>query len=120
MEFFFDGERLGISRASAIVAREILREGKNETVYFLVWEYTALVPLTSSNETSRALQVRLHGADGVTRDLDSIVLEGPDATALRPRAPLRARTLRMVISDFLSPADPTPRLKRLVTGASHL
>ena len=50
-----------------------------------------MVPLTSSNETSRALQVRLHGANGETRDLDSIVLKvlknrEPEIAFLQPVA----------------------------------
>jgi uncharacterized protein (DUF58 family) len=43
-----------------------------------------------------------------------------DAREVTPRVPLRARSLRLVLSDFLSPADPAPVLRRLAAGASHL
>lgn len=57
---------------------------------------------------------------GRIEDLDALVPGGPDAGALSPRVPLRRRALRMVISDFLSPEDPGPRLRRFTAGASHL
>jgi uncharacterized protein (DUF58 family) len=37
-----------------------------------------------------------------------------------PRAPLRGRAMRMVVSDFLHPVDPGPRIRKLSAGASHL
>ena len=36
-----------------------------------------------------------------------------------PRVPLRTRAMRMLVSDFLHPEDPGPRLRRFAAGASH-
>jgi uncharacterized protein (DUF58 family) len=43
-----------------------------------------------------------------------------DPHDLVPRVPLRPRVMRMIVSDFLRPEDPAPRLRRLAAGASHL
>jgi uncharacterized protein (DUF58 family) len=45
---------------------------------------------------------------------------GADPGALLPRAPLRPRGQRAVVSDFLVRDDPAPRLRALAAGASHL
>lgn len=37
-----------------------------------------------------------------------------------PRAPLRTRSVRLCISDFLWPGDPSPGLAQLAAGATHL
>ncbi|MGE3752823.1 MAG: DUF58 domain-containing protein [Planctomycetota bacterium] len=47
-------------------------------------------------------------------------VDGRGADDLLPRVPLRRRAMRLVVSDFLVPDDPAPRLRRLSAGASHL
>lgn len=45
---------------------------------------------------------------------------GRGPAALAPREPLRPRGLRAVLSDFLVPDDPAPRLRALAAGAAHV
>jgi hypothetical protein len=59
----------------------------------------------------------LLGGGGVLVPGAEVSFAGPDAWL--PRVPLRPRMLRMVISDFLVPEDPTPLLRRFARGASH-
>ena len=47
-------------------------------------------------------------------------LVGPGAGDLLPRAALRLRGLRVVVSDFLVPEDPVPRLRAVAAGGAHL
>ncbi len=47
-------------------------------------------------------------------------LVGPGAGDLLPRAALRLRGLRVVVSDFLVPDDPVPRLRAVAAGGAHL
>ncbi len=45
---------------------------------------------------------------------------GSSVDSVVPRAPLRARSLRILVSDFLFPVDVGPAIRRLAHGASHL
>src|SRR5262245_19512304 len=47
-------------------------------------------------------------------------MTGRGTPSLLPRAPLRPRGLRAVVSDFLVADDPVPRLRELAAGAAHL
>jgi uncharacterized protein (DUF58 family) len=47
-------------------------------------------------------------------------LSGKAAGLSAPRAPLRPRSARVLVSDFLSPDDPVPALRMLAAGAAHL
>ena len=79
----------------------------------------AIVAATLSRQAGG--QARILEVDGdVVEDVSALGLEGADAVDLRPRAPLRPRALRMIVSDFLVPDDPRPRIQRLAAGASHL
>ena len=59
----------------------------------------------------------LAAGGGVIEHLEAEAFEGEDDWL--PRVPLRPRAMRMLISDFLVPEDPMPRLRRLARGASH-
>lgn len=63
--------------------------------------------------------VRMWAAGGGRLESHSLAFES-EAHELVPRIPLRSRSLRLVISDFLTPGDPAPALRRLSSGASHL
>ncbi len=80
-----------------------------------------LVDVASALSRQAGGQARLLEADGdLLEDPASLSFAGKDAQDLRPRAPLRPRALRMIVSDFLVPEDPRPRLQRLAAGSSHL
>ena len=53
-------------------------------------------------------------------DGDRVALDGPADGVLEPVEPLRPRSLRVILSDFLFPADPGPALRRLGARAAHL
>ncbi len=53
-------------------------------------------------------------------DADTVAFDQAPTDDLFPRARLRPRSLRVVVSDFLFPGDPAPFLRRLAHGASHL
>lgn len=53
--------------------------------------------------------------------VDGITFAGPSVGSdLVPRTPLRANGVRVLISDFLFPEDPTPAIRRIAAGAAHL
>ncbi len=56
---------------------------------------------------------------GGALEVDALAFEDADGE-LAPRVPLRPRSLRLVLSDFLFAADPAPALRRLASGSSHL
>jgi len=63
---------------------------------------------------------RIYATGGPTLpDIDAARFAGA-GDELVPRTPLRARSLRVLISDFLFPADPRPMIRRLASDASHL
>ncbi len=65
-------------------------------------------------------RVRFLEAGGGTFDpARETALDRPP-TALLPRSPLFPRSLRVVVSDFLTPDDPAPALQRIAAGAAHL
>jgi len=64
--------------------------------------------------TTRAIK-----AGGERLDEQWDLTPGPRA-ALAPTAPLRPRTIRWLISDFLLPDDPAPTIRRLSAGAALL
>lgn len=65
--------------------------------------------------------VRFYAAGGGPVDAAAGLPEfGSDPSGLIPRTPLRPRSLRLVLSDFLGPDDPGPALRRLGADASHL
>jgi uncharacterized protein (DUF58 family) len=51
---------------------------------------------------------------------DALHLGGRDALSLLPAPPLRPRGVRVLISDFLRPADPAPDVRLLAAGAAQL
>ncbi len=63
---------------------------------------------------------RLEAGAGPFEDADGLRFHGRDDAGLLPRVPLRPRSLRAVVSDFLTPADPAPMLRRLADGAAYL
>jgi len=63
---------------------------------------------------------RLAAGGGPFEDADGLRFSGTGDGGLLPRVPLRPRSLRAVVSDFLSPTDPVPLLRRLADGAAHL
>ncbi len=65
------------------------------------------------------MRVRLLAADGGPLDAERLVFEGAERELL-PRVPLRPRSVRVVVSDFLWPSDPAPRLVRVAADAAHL
>jgi uncharacterized protein (DUF58 family) len=66
-------------------------------------------------------KARRFAAGGLPLDDDAKpTMDGPGSPSLVPRAPLKPRGLRAVISDFLVPDDPVPRIRALAAGASHL
>lgn len=60
---------------------------------------------------------RLAGGAQRFESWEEVRLDGPDEWL--PRMPLRRRSLRMLVSDMLSPEDPAPRIRRLAAGAAH-
>ena len=55
----------------------------------------------------------------LVHDIEQVSFDGGDNN-LVPLQPLRARSLRVLISDFLFPVDPRPMIRRLASNASHL
>ena len=60
---------------------------------------------------------RIRGGGAPFQQWSEVDCDGPDAWM--PRVPLRSRAMRMLISDFLHPEDPAPRIRRLSMAASH-
>lgn len=79
----------------------------------------AAVAAALSRQAGGHARVLAAGGDPVD-DVRRLRVGGEDAVDLRPRAPLRTRALRMLVSDFLVPEDPRPRIQRLAAGSSHL
>ena len=63
---------------------------------------------------------RLAAGGDVLPEGSEIPFDAADPDDLAPRAPLRPRVMRMLVSDFLRPEDPAPLIRRLAAGASHL
>lgn len=63
---------------------------------------------------------RLAAGAGPFEDADALRFAGGGEGGLLPRVPLRPRSLRAVVADFLTPADPAPTLRRLADGAAYL
>ena len=59
----------------------------------------------------------LAGGGGLIETWNGVAFDGEGEWM--PRVPLRMRMMRMLITDFLLPEDPTPLLRRLAQGASH-
>ncbi|MEM8885397.1 MAG: DUF58 domain-containing protein [Planctomycetota bacterium] len=55
---------------------------------------------------------------GALDDIEGATLS--ESTEPLPRLPLRPRSLRVWVSDFLFPGDPTPLLRRFANGAAHV
>jgi uncharacterized protein (DUF58 family) len=60
------------------------------------------------------------GGPPIEDDVPAPPFAGRGGPSLVPLAPLRSRALRAVVSDFLVPDDPVPRLRALAAGAAHL
>ncbi len=66
-------------------------------------------------------KARRYAAGGLRLgDGEALSLKGGDPGGLLPRSALVPRSLRVVISDFLVPEDPAPRLRALAAGGAHL
>lgn len=63
---------------------------------------------------------RLAMGGEVFEDADTAVLDGSADDLALPRVPLRPRSLRLLLSDFLVPGDPGPVVRRAAAGAAHL
>jgi uncharacterized protein (DUF58 family) len=62
----------------------------------------------------------LAAGGGPLEDGHAVRFEGRGPEALVPRVPMRPRGLRVVLSDFLVPDDPAPRLRAVAAGAAHV
>jgi uncharacterized protein (DUF58 family) len=56
----------------------------------------------------------------VIDDADAVPLDRGDLTLDLPVVPLRPRSVRVILSDFLVPGDPGPVIRRASEGASYL
>ncbi|HEX5011669.1 MAG TPA: DUF58 domain-containing protein [Planctomycetota bacterium] len=63
---------------------------------------------------------RLHAGGEVLDAEAQLLVGGEDARSLVPAAPLRPRGVRVLVSDFLRPADPAPDVRLLASGAAQL
>lgn len=71
-------------------------------------------------ERSGARTKVLEAGGGALDDLEGLAPAGPGRGALLPRLPLRPRSVRVVLSDFLVPDDPVPLLRGLAAGGAHV
>jgi uncharacterized protein (DUF58 family) len=67
---------------------------------------------------ARARLLALGG--GMTEREADLRFEGTTTALDAPQVPLRPRGVRVVVSDFLTPDDPAPLLRKLAAGAAHV
>ena len=66
-------------------------------------------------------RTKVHEAGGgPIDDLDVLACAGRDRGGLLPRVPMRPRSVRVILSDFLVPDDPGPRIRALQAGGAHV
>jgi uncharacterized protein (DUF58 family) len=79
-----------------------------------------LVEALASWARESGSRARRLSAGGEFADAETVACDGPADPAALLRLPLRARSMRVLVSDFLFPADPAPLIRSLAAGGAGL